>query len=793
MLKSLDQNKKYLLIVPNELKNKTLDKVMSFNKLMPIKIMTINEIKNRLFFEPTSKTFTSIYSKFNKPLSIVNTLIDYLYYIDINKEYKSEKINELKEIKKYLFTNNLVKLDSRFISILKQYNVIFYDFVIIDKEVTFIINEIKKYCNVDIYSNYSKIATPSLIHTKTLEEEINYVAYEISNLLNKEDPIDINNIKICNVNDEYNIYLKRIFKNYNIPLNLKEKVSLFSLPISNEFINLLKENSKEDVISILKDKYPDYIEYINMYINILNKYNYLSNIDINLLTYELKNTYIKNINISNAVEVINLNEVGNSDYYIFVMSCNYDYFPKIIKDEDYLLDIEKEELDISTSKDINKNNVNTILKLIYSSKNIYLSYKLNSYFNEFHKVDFLNDLLDQEYTKEIKVSYSKNEDIITLTKLYDSNKTSNDFFILKNTITIPYNEYDHSFKPIDESFYSNLVPSISYSSLNTFFECPFKYYVSKILKLDEFEGSVYTAIGNIMHSVIEHSFDDDFDFEKQFELSKEFYTKDLTFTHSEKFFIDNIKERTLQVVNFLKDKENLTKLTKKEHERDINFYKVINGHKVYINGKIDKIIYNTINDTLYTALIDIKTGKDKIDPNLFEYGLNLQLPFYTYLLKNEPNEDNEGNYKSDNNENKKTYFNNTKILGLYIHNVLNNENNDKTLKYNGYSLNDQFLLPILDSSCNNSMLISSLSITTKNEFNKNSKLFTSEEIENLPLLIEEKIKEMVNGIFSGDFKIAPKKIGKDDMSCEYCKYFAICYKTNKNYTYIKKPEKKGDK
>ena len=52
---------------------------------------------------------------------------------------------------------------------------------------------------------------------------------------------------------------------------------------------------------------------------------------------------------------------------------------------------------------------------------------------------------------------------------------------------------------------------------------------------------------------------------------------------------------------------------------------------------------------------------------------------------------------------------------------------------------------------------------------------------------------MVNGILSGDFKIAPKKIEKDDMSCEYCKYFAICYKTNKNYTYIKKPEKKGDK
>ena len=48
----------------------------------------------------------------------------------------------------------------------------------------------------------------------------------------------------------------------------------------------------------------------------------------------------------------------------------------------------------------------------------------------------------QNIPKVNKISYSKNEDIITLTKLYDSNKTSSDFFILKNTITIPYNEYD---------------------------------------------------------------------------------------------------------------------------------------------------------------------------------------------------------------------------------------------------------------------------------------------------------------------------------------------------------------
>lgn len=780
MFKNLSQTKKYLLIVPNENKNKTIEFLMSFNKLLNIKVMSLNEIKNRLFFEPTNETFTTIHYNYNKPLSIINTLIDYLYYVDLNSTYNNNKLDELREIKSYLFTNNLVKLDHRFIHILKQYKVIFYDFVIINKEVNFVVNEIKKYTDVEIYDNYKNHYSPSLTELPTLEEEINYVCYSISKLL--EQNIDINNIKLCNVNDDYTFYLKRIFKNYNIPLNLKEKISLYSLPLSNEFIELLSSTSKEDTISILKNKYPNYLDYINMYINILNKYTHLKNLDINLIVHELKNTNIKQTKKTNSIEIININEIGNSNYHIFIMSCNYNYFPSINKDEDYLLDIEKDLINISTSKEINKNNMDSIIKLIHSSKNIYLSYKKNSYFNEYHPVDFLTDIIKTTFIKDIKESYSKNEDIITLTKLYDSNNTNDKFYILNNSITLNYKSYDHSFTPIDEVFYSNLKPSISYSSLTLFNECPFKYYMSKILKLDEFESSIHTIIGNIMHEVIENSFNDDFDFETQFKNSLLKNTKDVELTNAELFFLKNIKERTLQVVNFLKDKEHLTKLINKEHEREISFDKNINGHTVNINGKIDKIIYTTINNVLYTALIDFKTGKDVIDPKLFDLGFSLQLPFYTYLIKNEEVKDTN-----------KIYFNDSTILGLYIHNILNKENDDINLKYNGYSLNNKDLISILDSSYENSKLIRSLKITTKGDFDSKSKLFTEEQINNFPSLIEEYINNMVNSIFNGDFKIKPKKLNnKDDLSCEYCKYFAVCYKEEKDYQYlqIKKPIKK---
>ena len=60
----------------------------------------------------------------------------------------------------------------------------------------------------------------------------------------------INKIKLCNINNDYTFYLKRIFKNYNLPLNLDSDITYYDLPISLEFINLLKENSKEETINI---------------------------------------------------------------------------------------------------------------------------------------------------------------------------------------------------------------------------------------------------------------------------------------------------------------------------------------------------------------------------------------------------------------------------------------------------------------------------------------------------------------------------------------------------------------
>ena len=779
------KNEKTLLIVPSKLKNKIREEIMSYNQLLNIKIMSIEEVKNRLFFECTDKAFSTLYFKYKKPLSIINTLLNYLYFIDININYNNDKIDELKAIKIDLLNNNLLKRDSRFIYNLKQYTVKLLGFTFIDKETNFIINELKKYTSVDILEYYLESFNYQLTHAHTLEDELIYVAESISKLL--ENNVDINNIKLCNISDEYHIYLKRIFKNYNIPINLNEKTSLFSLPLSSIFINLLKENTKEDAIKYLKENYTQYLDYIDKYINILNKYSYIKDINFDLINYELKNTYIKETKKTNAIEVIDIDEIGNSSNHIFVVSCNYNFFPKFYKDEEYLLDFEKDLLKISTSKDKNKYNLNSLKKLIHSSKNIYLSYKDISYFNEYQIADFLDKEHECIYIKNANVSYSENEDKIALTKNLDKEIVDENSILLNSNYEINYLNYNNKFKGFDINLLKIIFDkeplTISYSSLNNFYTCPFAYLLSNLLNLNIYTDSIYTVIGNIMHRVVENCFQENFDFNSYFEESKNYYlnelkNKNIEFKTSELFFIDNIKSRTLEVVNFLKSNENLTRLNIHEHERYFNFNKTFNGHNIIIKGFIDKIIYQEINNVLYAAIIDLKTGSDMIEPHKFEFGLSLQLPFYTYLLKN--------NVVSKKGE---ITFSNASILGIYIHNILNKVNDNKTLKYHGYTLNDLNLLSILDSTYESSTLIDSLGIKKDGNFTKISKLISKEELDELPNLVENKIQEMVNAIFNCDFKILSKHIDGNNVSCEYCKYSSICYKTPKDHIYL--TSKKG--
>ena len=244
-----------------------------------------------------------------------------------------------------------------------------------------------------------------------------------------------------------------------------------------------------------------------------------------------------------------------------------------------------------------------------------------------------------------------------------------------------------------------------------------------------------------MHKVIQECYKTDFDFDKEFELQKNDVIKDIELKNSELFFINNIKSKTKEVVDFLLKNEELTSLNNHLHEKDIKITQEYNNISFTIKGFIDKLIYTEIDNVIYAAIIDLKTNNTIIDKNLFEYGLGLQLPFYLYLLRND---------KID------TTFNDAKFLGLYIHNILNKCNDDKSLKYNGLTIDNKEVLHILDSTYQHSSLITGLSIKNDGEFKNLNRIIKEEDLNNLENLIDSKIDEFLSDVFNCNFNITSK-------------------------------------
>ena len=135
-----------------------------------------------------------------------------------------------------------------------------------------------------------------------------------------------------------------------------------------------------------------------------------------------------------------------------------------------------------------------------------------------------------------------------------------------------------------------------------------------------------------------------------------------------------------------------------------------------------------------------------------------------------------------------------KVVGFYLQKLLSsNLDNTKdydtarenTLKLEGYSIDNEAILSKFDTTYSDSKLIKSMK-TSSNGFYTYSKVLSEEEIDKLVSDTDNLIEKTVDNILSGDFTIDPKVINGDNVSCKFCDYKDVCYKREKDLTYINK-------
>ncbi len=776
-LKNIDNDT--LLIVNGSIKKDILLEISKNGILKNIKLMSFNEFIKEYLFDYNTKTIYYIMNKFKVKVDIALIYIRNLYYIsDVN--YTDQKLIFLKNLKEELLKENLLIINPLFKERIKTKNIVVYgDTISFERNilsnlsVTYIKNATNLEYKHDIYE------------TKNIEEEVTFIASQIAELI--DNGVPINNIKLANVSGDYKNIIRRVFSIFNIPVDLQDDNNLFGTALGQYFIEHL-DSDINNTINKIKNKFNlerESINYLyNLILRICNKYNwcddYLSIKD--LLIYELKNTSIKDNTLFNKISLIDLeNFIAKDEDYIFLIGFNQGIFPLTEKDEEYLNDELKIKIGLEDTVTRNILHQEKTLRFIKETKNLIITYPI--YTSSEIEISNLNDILRYSVIKDIKPNYrySNLNNKLSLGKMLDTYmkygvKENNLDLLLNNYKDLGYRSYDNQFNGINLGTLNEFKKkslTLSYSSIDAYFHCAFRFYISNILKLNIYEETFMNYIGSLFHFVLSEYYKDDFNFEISWARFLQDNEKELT--KKEEFFLQKLKEELKFIISVLDEQKNYTDFKDVLLEESINIDKSNSIWNINFVGIVDKILSMEQNDQKLVSVVDYKTGNPSLDLTKLQYGMGMQLPIYLYLIKNK--------------------WNAAKIIGFYLQKIVPsiiNRDPKKTyldqkkdyLKLQGYSINKESLLSYFDNTYENSNLIKSMKTTSKG-FSSYAKVLTEEEIESLNKLVDKNINIAIEKITSGDFKVNPKQIGGDLIGCEFCKFKDICFKNNKDIITLK--------
>lgn len=742
-------------------------KIIEENKLKyNIKIYNKTEFINNFYYKYKNDTLVYLYKKYNLIPEISNIILKNLYKIE-DKEYTTDKLNYLKDLKNDLIKNDYLIYNNNFKKFIDDKKIIVYN------------TKFEKY--ETIYDNY--IEKNEIIVNKfdTIENEVLYVASMIEDLLNTG--VDINNIKINKLDSSYDGIINRIFKFFNIPFEQSKNNKLYFLDDIKKFLKTVDYN--ESIINL-----NDFIKNLKMnkkveakLVDILNKYSDYEKLeDIKeILIYELKNQTVKIKSYTNIIEEIDYKKyLPKDDEYIFVLGFNQDVLPNIHKDDLYLNDLELKEINEQTSTDRNIEEENYLKKFINNTKNLYISYKLETPKQEFGYSNFLSGLKN---VVEVKKEYdfrNKSCNELILAENLDSfilynNKTDKLINLYSNYQNLPYSIYDNNYKQIKFKTIRKQVNNkinLSYTNLTTFYKCQFKFLLDNVYKIGTFKENVSQVIGKLFHSFLEIVYKDNRnDFNNVItEVLSDFYPNGMS--KKEEFYSKKYRNAMLQLIEIIKENDNKSKFESTYFEQFFSINKE-NDLEVNVVGFVDKILTFKTDDATYVVVIDYKTGGIYGDIEKVVYGLDMQLLVYLYLIKNTD------------------IIKNPKYAGMYFQQIMDDVNNkdykksyEEQTKENrkliGYTLSNKNILSKLDKDFDSNSFIRGIKLKTDGEFYSYSKVIDENKIDELVNLVSNKIDDAINEIKNSNFAINPKKIKNTNVSCEYCEYKDICYMNNNN-------------
>lgn len=765
-----------ILIVPSGLKPYFINK-KSANPTLNFKIFYLREIEKEIFGSISENALAYVFKNTKFSASLIER-----YFAYIERGLDPNFNDEVKLIYSLLKEKFLIYRDHDFSKIFEDKEVIFVGFSKDDREILHVIKagKIETFSFVKLEDLFEK-RIQNVLHFGSIIDELKYVFTKICDLLNS----GVSAKEILLITDEKNnkFYLDLFSDKYGIKLNYEKKKTLFDAKIAKTILNNLDQINENNI-----DSYDDKSDEFKQIKQIFTKYNlYISEDKPANYAYFLKKIDLEEKTIYEGIKV-SKSLIFDDSKNIFVTDVNNNFYKKIKKNNEIIDDKVKSEFSLRTTDDENllssklyENffNLNDKMCFSYSDASSSKGNETLSFFfvKKYNDKSLIKEgkNLDYEYDKSVAFAYYSN--IKTIKELFKYN--SENFFKYYNAFG-KIKLFDNSYTQIEKLPFEIENKKISYSEIDTFFKCPFQYFCKYVLNLNEFSESYEINIGKLIHSIFEHVYENDFDFDKYYtELVPNYnFSKMELILNKRLVFIAKI------VASRLRKEQEESYITKeyKEFELQTN----IKGFNLV--GYIDSILLAEYRKNKFCEIIDYKTGSVNIEDKIFKFGLNLQLPIYSYLVRQSEE------------------FKNVKISGVYYVHF-----NAKTLfnkdDYNENIVKKEVLKEGIFSKYDEAQfafepkLNSLINTTSEYVSGLESGRLSNEDSDFKILPIEDKIIRVVNekeveydplldqlfdyfkeSLTNKDFKISPfyRGSGEDFEVCNYCPYKDICFKKKKN-------------
>lgn len=350
--------------------------------------------------------------------------------------------------------------------------------------------------------------------------------------------------------------------------------------------------------------------------------------------------------------------------------------------------------------------------------------------------------------------------------------------------------------------------SMTVSKLESYAECPFKFFVKNILKPEPrlTQKIEFYDLGNINHAVLEDFINKmivqdkkivELTDEDVFELVEESienvldeYSKKVTAlnANSRNIYLKNKIERVLKrtaltLVKQLQKGEFTPKYTElkigiiDEKDKGIHKSEYIDSleiktkdYRIKLRGIIDRVdIFEDENGDLYLSIIDYKSSAKDIDFTDTYEGIQVQLLVYLKAILE---------------KGEKLFGKEPKVAGVFYYRIDDPIIKDKdefidneilkSLKLKGFVLKDKNIIYKIDKDIGQYSDIIPAGIKKDGEFRSDASAFTEDEFDAILNYIYLKITNLSENILDGNFDINPYRKKNGSTPCKYCDYISIC-------------------